>query len=124
MGLVVGPRLSAAGGVAITGIDLAKPLPAQPKARISEAFRDHHVVVFPGQALTREEQYEYARNCGFPMMIIAPPVTPQHSQTSNAEHRPACLSTRSDWRSPWSLRPCRSGSPTHRCFGRAVLLSV
>src|SRR6516225_2672727 len=64
MGLVVGPRLSAAGGVAITGIDLAKPLPAQPKARISEAFRDHHVVVFPGQALTREGQYEYARNFG------------------------------------------------------------
>ena len=64
MGLVVGPRLSAAGGVAITGIDLAKPLPAEPKARISEAFRDHHVVVFPGQALTRERQYEYARNFG------------------------------------------------------------
>ena len=64
MGLVVGPRLSAAGGVAITGIDLAKPLSPEPKARILEAFRDHHVVVFPGQALTRERQYEYARNFG------------------------------------------------------------
>jgi alpha-ketoglutarate-dependent taurine dioxygenase len=64
MGLVVGPRLSAAGGVAITGIDLARPLPPEPKARILEAFRDHHVVVFPGQALTREQQYGFARNFG------------------------------------------------------------
>jgi len=64
MGLVIGPRLSAAGGVAITGIDLAEPLPPEPKRRILEAFRDHHVVVFPGQALTREQQYDFARNFG------------------------------------------------------------
>jgi len=64
MGLVVGPRLSAAGGVAITGIDLREPLPPEPKARILEAFRDHHVVVYPGQALTREQQYDFARNFG------------------------------------------------------------
>jgi taurine dioxygenase len=64
MGLVAGPRLSAAGGVAITGIDLAKPLSLESKAHIVEALRDHHVVVFPGQALTREQQYEYARNFG------------------------------------------------------------
>jgi alpha-ketoglutarate-dependent taurine dioxygenase len=64
MGLVVGPRLSKAGGVAITGVDLAKPLPSEPKASILEAFHDHHVVVFPGQALTRELQYDFARNFG------------------------------------------------------------
>jgi alpha-ketoglutarate-dependent 2,4-dichlorophenoxyacetate dioxygenase len=64
MGLVIGPRRSAAGGVAITGIDLAEPLAPEPKARILEAFRDHHVVVFPGQALTREQQYDFARNFG------------------------------------------------------------
>jgi alpha-ketoglutarate-dependent taurine dioxygenase len=64
MGLVVGPRLSAAGGVAITGIDLAKPLPPEPKWRIAEAFRDHHVVVFPAQALSREQQYGFAHNFG------------------------------------------------------------
>jgi len=64
MGLVIGPRLSAAGGVAITGIDLAEPLPPEPKKRILEAFRDHHVVVFPGQVLTREQQYDFARNFG------------------------------------------------------------
>jgi alpha-ketoglutarate-dependent taurine dioxygenase len=64
MGLVVGPRLSAAGGVAITGIDLAEPLASELKGRILGAFRDHHVVVFPGQALTREQQYVYARKFG------------------------------------------------------------
>ena len=64
MGLVIGPCLSAAGGVAITGIDLAEPLPPEPKERILAAFRDHHVVVFPGQALTREQQYDFARNFG------------------------------------------------------------
>ena len=62
--LIVGPRLSAAGGVAITGIDLAEPMTPERKARILEAFRDHHIVVFPGQVLTREQQYAFARNFG------------------------------------------------------------
>ena len=64
MVLVMGPRLSTAGGVAITGIDLAEPLARAPKRQILEAFRDHHIVVFPGQALTREQQYGFARNFG------------------------------------------------------------
>ena len=64
MSVAVGPRLSAAGGVPITGIDLAQPLRPAPKEQILEAFRDHHVVVFPGQALTREQQYAFARNFG------------------------------------------------------------
>jgi len=64
MSVAVGPRLSAAGGVAITGIDLARPLQPAPKEQILGAFRDYHVVVFPGQALTREQQYAFARNFG------------------------------------------------------------
>ena len=64
MVLVMGSRLSAAGGVTITGIDLAEPLAPEAKGPILEAFRDHHVVVFPGQALTREQQYGFARNFG------------------------------------------------------------
>jgi alpha-ketoglutarate-dependent taurine dioxygenase len=64
MEIAVGPPLSAAGGVAITGINLAQPLPPEPKLRILEAFLDHHIVVFPGQALTREQQYAFARNFG------------------------------------------------------------
>ena len=38
MGLVIGPRLSAAGGVAIAGIDLAEPLPPEPKGGFSRRF--------------------------------------------------------------------------------------
>src|SRR5215472_14574500 len=64
MGLVVGPRLSAAGGVAITGIDLAEELPHDVKQRILDAFLEHHIVVFPGQTLSRERQYAFARNFG------------------------------------------------------------
>jgi alpha-ketoglutarate-dependent taurine dioxygenase len=64
IGLVIGPPLSAAGGVSITGIDLAEPLLPAPREGILEALRDHHVVVFPGQALSREQQYGFARNFG------------------------------------------------------------
>ncbi len=64
MNVAVGPRLSAAGGVAISGIDLAQPLPPVPKEQILQALRDHHVVIFPGQALTREQQYAFARSFG------------------------------------------------------------
>jgi len=64
MELVVGPRLSAASGIAITGIDLAESLSPELEAKILQAFLDHHVVVFPGQVLTREQQYAFARNFG------------------------------------------------------------
>ena len=64
MGLELGPRLSPAGGVEITGVDLTQPLPPEPKARVLQAFRDHHILVFPGQVLTREQQYEFAQNFG------------------------------------------------------------
>jgi alpha-ketoglutarate-dependent taurine dioxygenase len=64
MGLAVGSRLSPAGGVEITGIDLTRPLAPEPKAQILAAFLDHHIVVFPGQSLTREQQYDFAANFG------------------------------------------------------------
>ena len=64
MGFELGPRLSPAGGVTIAGVDLTQPLPAEPKAQMLQAFRDHHIVVFPGQALTREQQYDFAQNFG------------------------------------------------------------
>jgi alpha-ketoglutarate-dependent 2,4-dichlorophenoxyacetate dioxygenase len=64
VGCVVGPRLSAAGGVAITGVDLSQPLSPGLKTLILEAFRDHHIVVFPDQALTREEQYAFTASFG------------------------------------------------------------
>ena len=64
MRLVIGRRLSAAGGVVITGVNLAEPLRSDAKVSILAAFRDHHIVVFPGQALTREQQYGFARHLG------------------------------------------------------------
>lgn len=64
MTCIVGGPLSAAGGVAITGIDLRRSLLPEAKQRIEEAFRNHHVVIFPGQALSREEQYAFVANFG------------------------------------------------------------
>lgn len=61
---VVGAQLSPAGGVTITGLDLSQPLAPGVWERIREAFRDHHVVVFPDQVLNREQQYAFAANFG------------------------------------------------------------
>lgn len=60
----VGARLSTAGGVRISGVDLSRPLSPELKTSILGAFREHHVVVFPGQALSREQQYAFAANFG------------------------------------------------------------
>jgi taurine dioxygenase len=64
MTCVVGAPLSAAGGIIITGIDLAQPLPSELRDRILEVFRDHHVIAFPDQMLTREQQYTFTANFG------------------------------------------------------------
>ncbi len=61
---VVGPRLSVAGGVAIAGIDLSQPLAPLRRGLILDAFRDHQIVVFPDQALTREAQFTFTANFG------------------------------------------------------------
>jgi alpha-ketoglutarate-dependent taurine dioxygenase len=61
---VVGPRLSPAGGVAITGIDISAPLPPALQDAIREAFLQHHVVVFSEQRLSRERQFAFAQNFG------------------------------------------------------------
>jgi len=57
-------RPDPAGGVRIDGIDLAQPLAAANKATIWRAFLEHHIVVFPGQSLTREEQFAFAAQFG------------------------------------------------------------
>jgi alpha-ketoglutarate-dependent 2,4-dichlorophenoxyacetate dioxygenase len=61
---VVGPRVSPAGGVRMEGADLSQPLAPELKEAIRAAFLEHHIVVFPGQKLTREEQFAFARNFG------------------------------------------------------------
>jgi alpha-ketoglutarate-dependent taurine dioxygenase len=57
-------RLSPAGGVRLTGIDLARPLATEAKKAIDAAFLAHHIVVFPGQSLSREAQFLFAANFG------------------------------------------------------------
>src|SRR6266446_4064817 len=61
---IVGRPLSAAAGVAVTGIDLSQPLSPELKGQILKAFCDHHVVVFPDQVLSREQQYIFTANFG------------------------------------------------------------
>jgi alpha-ketoglutarate-dependent 2,4-dichlorophenoxyacetate dioxygenase len=64
MSCVLGARLSEAGGISITGIDLAKPLPASLREQIQAAFREHHVLVFPDQIVSREQQFAFTANFG------------------------------------------------------------
>lgn len=59
-----GPRLSPAGGVAIAGADLSRGLPGPLRDRILAVFREHHVVVFHDQRLTREQQFWFAAGFG------------------------------------------------------------
>lgn len=63
-GWIVGPPLSPAGGVRITGADLSAPLPSALREAILAALLDHHVVIFPGQSLTREQQYAFTAQFG------------------------------------------------------------
>jgi len=57
-------RLSPAGGVRIAGVDLSRPLSPEVKDAIVEAFLAHHIVVFPEQSLSREQQFAFAANFG------------------------------------------------------------
>ena len=56
--------LSPAGGATLAGIDLARPLTAEAKTSIDAALLAHHVIVFPGQSLSREQQFAFAANFG------------------------------------------------------------
>jgi alpha-ketoglutarate-dependent taurine dioxygenase len=64
MSCILGAPLSEAGGVAITGLDLSTPLPPSRLEQIRKAFRAHHVVVFPDQVLSREQQFAFIANFG------------------------------------------------------------
>ena len=57
-------RLSAAGGVRIAGVDLSEPLSPEVKDALWRAFLAHHIVVFPDQLLTREQQFAFAAHFG------------------------------------------------------------
>jgi len=60
----VSAPLSPALAVKIVGIDISRPLSADDKDAIWRAFLAHHVVVFPHQSLTREQQFDFAAHFG------------------------------------------------------------
>jgi alpha-ketoglutarate-dependent taurine dioxygenase len=64
MAAVAGERLSEPLGVAIDDIDLSQPLTRGDHARIRAALLGRHVVVFPGQSLSREQQYAFTAQFG------------------------------------------------------------
>jgi len=64
MSCILGGPLSEAGGVTITGLDLSRPLPASLQEQIRAAFRNHHVLVFPEQIVSREQQFAFTANFG------------------------------------------------------------
>ena len=56
--------MSPAGGVAITGADLSRPLSPSFRDAVLAAFRDHHIVVFRDQDLSKDEQFEFTQQFG------------------------------------------------------------
>lgn len=60
----IGKRLSPAGGIAITGADLSRPLSSSFRDASLAAFREHHIVVFRDQDLSQEAQLAFARQFG------------------------------------------------------------
>lgn len=56
--------LAAVGGIEIDDIDTARPLGARDRDRIMRLFRGHPILVFRGQKLSREAQYDFTRNFG------------------------------------------------------------
>jgi alpha-ketoglutarate-dependent taurine dioxygenase len=73
----IGPRLSPAGGVVIGGIDLSQPITQNEIALILDAFREHHIVVFREQVLSREQQFAFCSNFG----------EVEHSSTRKSQHK-------------------------------------
>jgi taurine dioxygenase len=60
----IGPRLSPAGGVAITGVDLSRPLSPALRDEVAAAFLQHHILVFRDQDLSKDEQLAFTRQFG------------------------------------------------------------
>lgn len=62
--LAIGQRMSAAGGAAIVGANLSRPLSPDLREAILAAFHKHHILVFPDQDLTKEEQLRFTEQFG------------------------------------------------------------
>jgi taurine dioxygenase len=62
--LAIGQRMSAAGGAAIVGADLSRPLSPDLREAILAAFHKHQILVFPDQDLSTEEQLRFTEQFG------------------------------------------------------------
>src|SRR5262245_23028716 len=51
-------------GAEVKGVDLRASLPPETVRAIVEAFDRHAVLVFPGQAITNDQQIAFTRNFG------------------------------------------------------------
>lgn len=60
----IGDRMSAAGGAAITGLDLSRPLSPDLRETILAAFCKHHILVFRDQELSKEQQLRFTEQFG------------------------------------------------------------
>src|SRR5438128_10197412 len=68
-------RASPALGAEITGIDLRRGIAAATVAQLREAWRQHLVLIFPGQTLEEEDQVRVARHFGELQGRIRPEAT-------------------------------------------------
>lgn len=57
-------KLDAPLGATVTGVDLSRPLSAEDKAVIFEAWHDNVILVFPGQTLSGPQQLAFAKHFG------------------------------------------------------------
>ena len=51
-------------GAEVTDIDTATPLDRATRELVTDAFQEHHVLVFPGQDLSAEQQIEFSFELG------------------------------------------------------------
>lgn len=57
-------RICDALGARVEGVDCSKPLDAQTVDQLKHAWREHHVLVFPDQELTTQQQAAFSLNFG------------------------------------------------------------
>ncbi|MED5360875.1 MAG: TauD/TfdA family dioxygenase, partial [Pseudomonadota bacterium] len=56
--------LSAAVGTTISGLDLSQPLDAKTIRQLKDVLQDRHLLLFRGQALSPDQQAQFARHFG------------------------------------------------------------
>ncbi len=82
-------RINPALGAQVRGVDMRKPLDAQTRQDVLDAWTEHLVLVFPGQKVTDEEHVAFTRYFGEPEIfhqkIIKSQRTPEIFRVSNVD---------------------------------------